>query len=166
MPLTDASAAPRPGRRWRLAPLFTTGLAAVLVTGCGLVSTVSPAPTPADFPGVAIELVKRGLVIDHLVSGDAGCDDPVLTPTAIGFDASGLDQQTVIRAHIYIFRDRATYDRLRTSVDSCARSFVTDPETYESAETSPFVVAAQGPWGPKFEAALRAGLEAAAGTGG
>jgi hypothetical protein len=43
---------------------------------------------------------------------------------------------------------------------------VTDPETYESLEQSPFVIVGQGPWGPKFKTALRAGLEVAAGTGG
>ena len=43
---------------------------------------------------------------------------------------------------------------------------MTDPETYESLEQSPFVIVGQGPWGPKFEAALRSGLEVAAGTGG
>ena len=51
-------------------------------------------------------------------------------------------------------------------MDDCARSFVTDPETYESIEQSPFVLVGQGPWGTRFEAALRGGLEVAAGTGG
>jgi hypothetical protein len=43
---------------------------------------------------------------------------------------------------------------------------VTDPETFESIEESPYVLAGQGPWGQAFEAALRAGLATAAGTGG
>jgi hypothetical protein len=47
----------------------------------------------------------------------------------------------------------------------CARSFVTDAQTYETAEQSPFVVAGQGPWAPGFEKALRDGLQAAAGNG-
>ena len=42
---------------------------------------------------------------------------------------------------------------------------MTDPETFESVEQSPFVLAGQGPWAPKFKAALREGLEVAAGTG-
>ncbi len=42
---------------------------------------------------------------------------------------------------------------------------MTDPETFETIEQSPFVVAAQGPWAPEFEAALRDSLEVAAGTG-
>jgi hypothetical protein len=68
--------------------------------------------------------------------------------------------------YVYIFSNREAFERLRATVDDCARNFVTDPETYESLEQSPFVIVGQGPWGPKFKAALRAGLEVAAGTGG
>ena len=57
------------------------------------------------------------------------------------------------------------YERLRASVDVCAASFVTDPESFETVEQSPFVLAGQGPWGAEFEKALRDGLAAAAGTG-
>lgn len=152
----------RPGRRAHL----VIGLVALLVAACGVVSTTPPAPTPADFPGIAIELAKRGVVVQHPVSGDAGCSNPILAPTAIGFGASGLDQSTVVRVYLYIFRNREAFERLRASVDDCARNFVTDPETYESVEDSPFVVAGQGPWGSRFEAALRDGLKVAAGTGG
>ena len=114
----------------------------------------------------AIELAQRGIALDHVVSGDAGCDDQVLAPTAIAFDASGLDQPTKVRIYLYIFRNREAFERLRATIDACARNFVTDPETFESVEQSPFVLVGQGPWGPKFKAALRAGLEVAAGTGG
>ncbi len=138
---------------------------ALLVAGCGIVSTSPPAATPADFPGIAAEFAKRGIVVLHPVSGDAGCDDHVLAPTAISFDASGLDQAPTVRIHLYMFRDRATLERLRAAIDGCARSFVTDPESYESIEQSPFVLAGQGPWGPGFKAALRQAVEVAAGTG-
>jgi hypothetical protein len=141
-------------------------IAAVLaLAGCGTISTSPPAPTPADFQGLAAELTKAGVVIDRIVSGDAGCDDPVLIPTAIGLDASGLDQPEPVRVYLYIFRNRASFDRLRSTVDDCAQSFVTDPDTFESVEQSPFVIAGQGPWAPEFEAAVRSALEVAGGTG-
>jgi hypothetical protein len=136
-----------------------------LVSACGTISTTAPAPTPADFQGIATELSKRGIVIDDIVSGDAGCQDPVLIPTAIGLTAHGLDQVEPVRIRFYIFRNRASFERLRATVDGCARSFVTDPETYETVEQSPFVVAAQGPWATEFEGAIRDALEVAAGTG-
>ena len=126
----------------------------------------SPTPTPADFPDLGGRLVQNGLVIDHVVSGDAGCTDKVLIPTAISMDASGLDQAEPVRLYLYIFRNRAAYERLRETVDACAMSYVTDPETFESVDQSPYVLAGQGPWAPQFEAVLRAGLEAAAGNGG
>jgi hypothetical protein len=140
-------------------------IVALALAGCGTISTSAPAPTPADFQGIAAELTKAGVTIDHLVSGDAGCEDRTLIPTAIGLDASGLDQAEPVRIYLYIFRNRASFERLRASVDDCARSFVTDPATFETVEQSPFVLAGQGPWAPGFEAAVREALEVSAGTG-
>ena len=141
------------------------GFVALLVAACSYVESTPPAPTPADFGGIAIQFAKRGIHPDGIVAGDPGCTDKVLAPTAISFDAAGLDQATPVRVYLYVFRDRATFERLRATIDACARSFVTDPETYESVEQSPFVLAGQGPWGPAFEAAVRAGMQVAAGSG-
>jgi hypothetical protein len=135
------------------------------VGGCGTVATSPPTPTPADFQGIAAEVVRRSITIENIVSGDAGCDDRALIPTAIGIDASGLDQTEPVRIHLYIFRNRASFEKLRASIDACARSFVTDAQTYETVEQSPYVLAGQGPWSPRFEAAIREALLVAAGTG-
>jgi hypothetical protein len=135
------------------------------LAGCGTISTTSPAPTPADFQGIATELTRRAIAIDGIVAGDAGCADRVLIPTAIALTASGLDQAEPVRIYLYIFRNREAFERLRASIDDCARSFVTDPATYETVEQSPFVLAGQGPWAPEFEAAVREALTVAAGTG-
>jgi hypothetical protein len=140
-------------------------LIVLVATGCNYVETTPPAPTPADFGGIAIEFAKRGLHLDHIVSGDPGCTDKVLAPTAIAFDADGLDQATPVRIYLYAFADRATFERLRSTIDTCARTYVTDPATFESVEESPYVLASQGPWGTEFEATLRTGLKIAAGTG-
>jgi hypothetical protein len=138
---------------------------ALAVAACGTISTSPPAPTPADFGGIALELTRQGLNVGNAVSGDAGCTDPELIPTAIAVDAAGLDQTTPVRIYIYIFRNRASFEKLRANVDTCARAYVTDPETFESVEQSPYVLAGQGPWAPQFEAAIRHGIEVAAGTG-
>ena len=135
------------------------------ISACGTITTSAPEPTPADFQGIAAELTKRSVVIDRIVSGDAGCDDRALIPTAIAFDAHGQDQAETVRIYLYIFRNRASFEKLRATVDDCARSFVTDAETFESVEQSPFVLAGQGPWAPSFEAAVRDALVVAAGTG-
>jgi len=139
---------------------------AFLTAGCGVISTSPPPPTPADFNDLAITLVQRGLHIDHVVSGDAGCMDRTLIPTAISMDASGLDQASTVKLYLYVFRNRDSYERLRETIDTCAQSYVTDPEAFESVDQSPFVIAGQGPWGPGFEAAIRSGLLKAAGNGG
>jgi hypothetical protein len=141
-------------------------LATIALSACGTISRTPPAPTPGDFPNIAGALSQRGMQVSGIVSGDAGCPDQNLARTAIGFDAAGLDQTTTRRIHVYIFRNRATYERLRSTIDSCARSYVSDPATYETVETSPYVVSGQGPWGKQFKAALRAAITEAAGTGG
>jgi hypothetical protein len=140
---------------------------ATLAAGCAdNADNLKASPTPADFFGIVNEFARLGIGVNHVVSGDAGCDDRTLGPTAISFDAKGLDQPTIVRIHLYAFRDAATFDRLRASVDTCARAFVTDPATYEAVDASPFVVTGQGPWGSQFEAAVRQALTAAAGTNG
>jgi hypothetical protein len=138
---------------------------ALAVSACGTISTSPPAPTPADFGGIAAELTRQGVRVGNAVSGDAGCTDPELIPTAIALDAAGLDQATPVRLYLYIFGNRASFEKLRANIDQCARAYVTDPESFESVEQSPYVVAGQGPWAPRFEAAIRHGLEVAAGTG-
>ena len=91
-------------------------LVTLFVAACNYVETTPPAPTPADWSGMAIQFAKRGLHLDNVVSGEPGCDDKVLRPTAIAFDASGLDQATPVRLYLYAFADRATFERLRSSI--------------------------------------------------
>jgi hypothetical protein len=155
-----SSVRPAPATR-RLLVLW---LVAVLVAGCAQVLETAPAPTPADFPGIAGQLGQRGITVDAVVSGDAGCPDAELARTAIRFSASGLDQDAPVHVRVYIFRDSATYDRRRETVDACARSFITDPDGLQMMDASPFVIVGQGPWGPRFTTALRDGLRSAAGT--
>jgi hypothetical protein len=139
---------------------------AVLAAGCGLVSTTPPSPTPADFPGLAGILAQRGIRIAGVVSGDPGCDDRELAPTAIHFNVSGLDQTEPVPVYLYVFRNREAFDRRQADVDACAASYVTDPDTFASVAVSPFVLAGQGPWAPDFTRELRLGLTEAAGSGG
>ena len=137
----------------------------VALVGCGAISRTPPSPTPAPFPGIAGQLSQHGIRVTGIVSGDAGCADTNLAKTAVGFDASGLDQATPVRVHVFIFKNRATYERLRSTIDHCAAAFVTDPATFESVEMSPYVVAGQGPWGTTFKDNIRAAITEAAGTG-
>ena len=151
--------------RLRTARAVLVLVAAFALAGCGTIARSAPPATAAPFPTIAGQLSLHGIRVTGIVSGDAGCADSNLGKTAIGFDAIGLDQATSVRIHVYIFRDRATYERLRGTIDACAASFVTDPDTFESVETSPYVVAGQGPWGPTFKDNIRAAIVEAAGTG-
>ncbi len=95
--------------------------ASLVAAACGTISTTPPAPTPADFQGIATEITKGRIAIDDLVSGDAGCTDPILVPTAISMKAKGLDQTTPVKLYLYIFRNRTSYEKLRSTIDGCAR---------------------------------------------
>ncbi|HEY6570856.1 MAG TPA: hypothetical protein VIZ22_11215 [Candidatus Limnocylindrales bacterium] len=138
----------------------------ILVAACGSLN-ITPAPaTPTDFPGLAGRFNAADVIVRDWVSGDAGCTNPDLIPASISFMASGVDQAEPVKIYLYIFRNRAAFDRHRDEVGPCALDFVTDPDTYEEVQESPYIVASQGPWAPGFEAAVRAVLAKAAGTGG
>jgi hypothetical protein len=141
-------------------------VAAVLVAGCGTISSTPPPATPTDFPGMAGRLNAAGIEARDWISGEPGCADDELRKTAIRFEASGLDQTEPATLYLYVFRNREAFERNRARVGPCAGEYVTDAETFEQVEQSPYVVAGQGPWAPEFEAALRRTLELAAGTGG
>jgi len=150
----------------RVRDTLATVVLSVVVASCGVIPATAPLATPTDFPGLAGRLNAAGIRVADFVSGEAGCDDPDLIPTAIRFRASGLDQIEPATLYLYVFRNRAAFERNRAEIGPCAAAYVVDPETFEQIEQSPYVVAAQGPWAPQFEAALRRVLEAAAGTGG
>jgi hypothetical protein len=137
-----------------------------LIAGCGAVSMTPPAATPTDFPGLAGRLNAAGIRVADWVSGDPGCDDPDLRATAIRFTARGRDQADPVTLYLYVFRNRAAFERNRAKIGPCAGAYVTDPQSFEQVEQSPYVLAGQGPWAPGFEAALRATLEIASGSGG
>lgn len=139
-------------------------VACLSLAACGRAG-VAPSPTPADFAGIVEQLAKAGIRVSNVISGDAGCPDTTLNPTAIAFDASGLDQSMPVRIRVYMFRDRESWQRLAGTVATCARSYVTDPSTYESLAPSPFVVSGQGPWTARFAAGLETAFTAAAGSG-
>lgn len=150
----------------RISLVLATVLGAILaVAGCE--GDNNPAnPTPASLSTTLEVFGAQGIALSNVVSGDAGCSDETLAHTAVSFSAKGFDQATPTRIYLYGFRDRATFQRLATAVDACARSYVTDPAAYGSIQTSPFVLSGPGPWAPTFAQRLRAALTRAAGNGG
>lgn len=133
--------------------------------GCAGVLESPPVPDPESFPGITGHLGRFGVDVLTWTSGDAGCPESTLSPTAIRFQAQGLDQPTPVLLRIYIFRNRETWNRRLADVDSCVAAWATDPSTFEIVQTSPYVLAGQGPWPPGFAQAIRQGLTEAAGTG-
>jgi hypothetical protein len=162
--LASPPVSPRSPRRCAGRGRLAVALALLLtpaVVACSSAGA-TPVPSAADFEGTVAELDRAHVAVSDVVSGEAGCDDPTLAPTAISFSASGLDQPTPVRVHLYRFRDGAAYDRLRSEVDQCARSFVTNPDDFVVLDARPLVATAAGPWAPDFTAAVRSALERAA----
>jgi hypothetical protein len=136
------------------------------VAGCSGLVEGKPTPTPQDFGGLVEALRTVGIIVTNPSSGDAGCSNPDLIPTAIAFTATGQGVTTPVQLRVYIFGSEAAYDRRRPDVDTCAAQWATDPATFETVDATPYVLAGQGPWPPAFKGAIRAGLLAAAGTSG
>ena len=136
------------------------------LAGCSEILESPGPPDPEAFPGIAGELGRFGIDVQTWTSGDSGCNDATLNSTAIRFTAVGLDQATPLTLRIYIFGNRAAWDRRLADVDTCAGKWATDPATFEIVQTSPYVVAGQGRWPPGFADALRKALTASAGNGG
>jgi hypothetical protein len=141
-------------------------LAPLVLAACGSISMSAPAATPTDFAGLVGRLAVVKISVDEYVSGDAGCTDPDLVPAAISFHARGLDQAAPVKLYLYVFRNHDAFERHRAQIGPCARSWVTDPQAFDQVEQSPYILAGQGPWAPRFEAAIRQVLAVAAGTGG
>jgi hypothetical protein len=139
---------------------------ALALAGCSNALQSAPTPDPEAFPGIAGQLGRFGVDVLNWTSGDPGCDDPTLSPTSIRFQAQGLDQPTPIQLRIYIFRSREAWERRMPDVDLCAQEWAEDPASFEILQVSPYVLAGQGPWPPQFDAAIRQGLQEAAGNGG
>jgi hypothetical protein len=123
-------------------------------------------PTPASLTVTLEVFGAHGITLSKVVSGDAGCPSRELVRTAVSFSATGLDQATPTRIYLYGFRNRATFQRLASTIDACARSYVTDATAYSSIMASPLVLSGPGPWAPGFAQRLREALVVAAGNGG
>jgi len=141
-------------------------LAATVLAGCAGLIEREPSPTAQDFGGIVAALGSEGISITNPQSGDAGCSDPSLVPTAISFQASGLGVTSPIQLRVYIFGSDDSYRKLRPNVDACAARWATDPPTFEMVDASPYVMAGQGPWPPGFKFAVQHALRVAAGIAG
>lgn len=153
-------------RRGLAARASILAVVALVLAGCSALLQSPPVPAPEPFPGVSGHLGRFGVDVLQWTSGDAGCANDDLKPTAIRFTADGLDQATPVTLRIYIFRDKATWEARQPDVATCASAWATDPATFQIVQVSPYIVAGQGPWPPMFAKAISDGLSEAAGSGG
>lgn len=146
--------------------VLSLALACLVVAACGTISSSPPPAGPDDFVGISRRMAASGVTIQHVVSGDAGCDDPQLGRTAIRFEASGVDQAQPATVYLYIFRNRAAFQRNRPVVAGCAGAYAPEPPGAQRIEVSPYILVAAAPLAPGLADALTNALREAAGTGG
>jgi len=140
---------------------------ALVLAGCGSGLDAihgSPKATPTDFAGLTQKLANHNLIVDTVVSGDAGCTDQGLAPMAISFTIAGLGEATPLPARLFRFRNDESYTKLRATVDTCAAEWVTDPASLLMIDASPYVLVMEGVTDQAFIDALRTSLHEAAGN--
>ena len=140
---------------------------ALLLAGCGSGLDAihgSPKATPTDFAGLTQKLANHNLIVDAVVSGDAGCTDQGLAPMAISFTIAGLGESTPLPARLYRFRNDDSYTKLRAAVDTCAAEWVADPAALLMIDATPYVLVMEGATDKAFIDALRTSLHEAAGN--
>ena len=140
---------------------------ALVLAGCGSGLEVihgSPTSTPTDFAGLTQKLANNNIVVDKVVSGDAGCTDQGLAPMAISFTVAGLGENSPLPARLFRFRNDDSYTKLRATVDTCAAEWVTDPANLLMIDASPYVLVMEGVIDQAFIDALRTSLHEAAGN--
>ena len=112
----------------RRVPLAAVAVAvAAAARRCGTISRTPPVPTPADFQGIAGAMVQRGIKVSHVVSGDAGCATRTWRRRPSRSTPSGSTRRRPSASTSTSSGTGDTYERLRSTVDDCARSYVTDP---------------------------------------
>ena len=57
------------------------------------------------------------------MSGETGCDDPRLRDNAIRFEMTAPGERTPRSLYLFVFRDRAGYERAAMPVEACRRTF-------------------------------------------
>jgi len=139
----------------------------MVLAGCGSGLDAihgSPKATPTDFAGLTQKFAVRNLVVDKVVSGDAGCTDQGLAPMAISFTIAGLGESAPLPARLYRFRNDDSYTKLRATVDICAAEWVADPAALLMIDATPYVLVMEGVTDQAFIDALRTSLHEAAGN--
>ena len=150
----------------RSLPLFLAALLLLTASGCGSVlddARGEPSATPTNFNGLVEHLAAREFAVAHVVSGDPGCSDQVLVPMAIAFELSGGGLEDSIQARVYRFKNDESYQKLRTSVDTCAAAWISDPATLLMVDASPYVLVTEGAPAGAAADAIRAAVREAAG---
>ena len=142
------------------------GLAAVLVVGCGVF--VAPSATPGEMNDLIAALVVRGVTVQHLTSGDAGCPGSTLHSNGVHFQVSLSGDAPSIDVYLLRWKSTTDFNGAAADVAGCVAEYQAAHlgSTIDQISLDPWRV--YGPnWSPAFKDMLNAALlSVGGGTGG
>lgn len=95
---------------------------ALMAAGCAGLS--APSPTPGSIvDDVVAGLVRRGVTVHRLVSGDPGCASPGLQGNALRMEVSVLNQSATRDLFVFGWRRQAQFDEAKPDFDACVAAY-------------------------------------------
>jgi hypothetical protein len=157
-------AAPR--RAWLRGALALAATAALVAACAGPPVAASPQPVT----GVFQQLTVHDGTTVNLVSGDPGCDIPVMVPFAVHAQIRVPSSSTTTTdVYLFTYENRPAYDRQADAFEECkmayAASAAAGGRPVDELDISPFRAFGPG-WTPEVRAALLQSMSEAAGNGG
>ena len=134
-------------------------MALLVQIGCG----ASPSPTPGDILAVRDELVRRGVTIGSVISGESACPGQPLHDNALHLVVSVSSDTRPRDLYLYLFRPRE-FDETAAQMDACETEYaeaVGDGPT-SRVDVPPYRAIGNG-WSPGLERAITEALGAAVG---
>jgi hypothetical protein len=136
--------------------LAALAVALLCLTGCGVF--VAPSPTPAAMDDVIAGLVLRGVTVEHLTSGDAGCPGSQLYRNGVHFTVATASDSPSYDVFLLRWDTPAEFAARSDAFTACVGAY---SAAHPGASMSQIEVTPWRAYGPDWPAGLAATLESA-----
>jgi hypothetical protein len=145
---------------WRALPVF---VAALLLPGCGAIGGASPTPAYA-VNDVIAQLVVRGVTVQHVTSGDAGCPGSQLHSNGVHLQVTVAGAPGSSDIYLLNWLSSAAFDAAAADFDACVAEYqAAHPDaTIDQVALDPWR-AYGADWSADLHSTLAAALQTASG---
>jgi hypothetical protein len=145
---------------WRALPAL---LAALLLAGCGAIGGASPTPAYA-VNDVIGQLVVRGVTVEHVTSGDAGCPGSQLHSNGVHLQVAMAGEAGASDIYLLNWLSSAAFAAAAADFDSCVAEYQTAHPgvTIDQVALDPWRAYGAN-WSPDLHSTLASALQAASG---